>query len=154
MDDLGVPSGVIKHGSGKSPENGGLNRKITYFNGSFSSTPCLIPGEQDRVHIGCLVMAVLIPLRKNLGAMGHFGSLLTPGCRFSCGSNATFRCDSTAASAASVGLKWRHKPSVTVANWLGMMRILVVFPRPIVDGLLPIIIIRPDSDGLGMKLHL
>ena len=39
-----VPSGVIKHGSGKSTINEGVHRKITCFYGPFSSTPCLITG--------------------------------------------------------------------------------------------------------------
>ena len=30
--------------AGKSPRNGGFNGKITYFNGPFSSKPCLIEG--------------------------------------------------------------------------------------------------------------
>ena len=40
---------VLKHGNGQFPRNGGLNRKIIDFYGSFSSTPCLITAGDHEV---------------------------------------------------------------------------------------------------------
>ena len=39
-----IPINDIKHGSAKSPVNVGVDGKITYFYGPFSSTPCSIAG--------------------------------------------------------------------------------------------------------------
>ena len=38
-----VSSGVIKHGNGNSPINGGFHRKITFPNGALFSKPCWLP---------------------------------------------------------------------------------------------------------------